>query len=275
MKSLGKATSIYIINLPSRPDRRTESIALMQTLNLEAFIVPAYSVQSVEIVSQNRYRNKLLLKLTELACWASHMRVWMTIANNTLLHNNTWSFIFEDDIDLEIDTPRILKSFSHSIWNEADLIYLGHCGDIPGTLIDQSWKHIHRVHQALRPSCTHAYAIRSDAARKLIYLLSKPSRAIDDSIVKLVDNHQLVAYSIHPPLAMQLPSSNTNPSDVNHRNEQSFIYRIQFLFKKFSHWLKRVPSYEKLNKSALQKANLTKAISWRKMYEQGVWKNYN
>ncbi|CAF1332397.1 unnamed protein product [Adineta steineri] len=191
MKSLGKATSIYIINLPSRPDRRTESIALMQTLNLEAFIVPAYSVQSVEIVSQNRYRNKLLLKLTELACWASHMRVWMTIANNTLLHNNTWSFIFEDDIDLEIDTPRILKSFSHSIWNEADLIYLGHCGDIPGTLIDQSWKHIHRVHQALRPS----YSNKENTPAELHFTPDKKyllvSNRGDENIViyNLNENH--------------------------------------------------------------------------------------
>ncbi|CAF4094136.1 unnamed protein product [Adineta steineri] len=273
IKSIGKASPIYIINLPSRPDRRTESIALMQTLNLEAFIVPAYSIHSTEILSRNKYRNKLLLKLTELACWASHMRVWLTIANNTPCQNNAWSIIVEDDIDLEIDTPQIMQSFSQAMWNEADLIYLGHCANTPGKLIDQSSKHNYRVHQALHPSCTHAYAIRSDAARKLIYLLSKPSRAIDDSIVKLVDNHQLVAYSIHPPLAMQQPVSKNNPSDVNQIDRQSFIYRIQFSIYKFTQWLYSVPSYEKLNKSALQKANLTKAISWRKMYEKGIWKN--
>src|SRR5262249_4243912 len=139
IKYLGKAYPIYIINLPSRSDRRTESIALIQTINLEAFIVPAYSIHSPEILIWNKNRSKLFFKLTELACWASHMRIWITISNYTYFNNNnTWSLIFEDDIDLEFDIPFIMQSFPHSIWSDADLIYLGHCANPPGKLIYQS-----------------------------------------------------------------------------------------------------------------------------------------
>jgi hypothetical protein len=87
-KYLGKASPIYILNLPSRYDRRTESIALIQTFDLEAFIVPAYSIHSPEILLHNQNQNRIFFKLTELACWASHMRLWITIANSTSSYND-------------------------------------------------------------------------------------------------------------------------------------------------------------------------------------------
>jgi GR25 family glycosyltransferase involved in LPS biosynthesis len=273
-KYLGKASPIYILNLPSRYDRRTESIALIQTFDLEAFIVPAYSIHSPEILLHNQNQNRIFFKLTELACWASHMRLWITIANSTSSYNdNTWSLVFEDDIDLEIDTPNIMKTFPHSIWNDADLIYLGYCANPPGKLIYQSSKHIYRIHQAIHPSCTHAYAIRSDIAKKFVYLLSKPSQPIDDSIIKLINKYHLIVYSIHPPLAIQKAVTKQNPSDVNQIDRQSFIYRIQLSIYTFLQWWNGVEFYENLNKSALKIANLTKAKQWRKMYEKNIWKN--
>ncbi len=273
IKYLGQASPIYIINLPSRSDRRTESIALMQTIDLEAFLVPAYSIHSPEILIHNQNRNKLFLKSTELACWASHMRIWITIANYTSHNDHIWSLVFEDDIDLEIDTPTIMQTFPHSIWMDADLIYLGHCANPPGKLIYQSTKHIYRIHQALHPSCTHAYAIRSYIAKHFVDLLSKPSRPIDDSIIELVHKYQLIVYSIHPPLAIQKPVTKTNPSDVNQRNRKSFIYHLQLAIYTFLQRWNEVEFYDKLHKSALKRANLTKAQQWRKLYEKGIWRN--
>ncbi|UJR21573.1 hypothetical protein I4U23_024656 [Adineta vaga] len=268
--NLGKISTVYLINLPTRDDRRTESIALLQRLNFDAFIVPAYSIYSREILSRQDFH--LFFTITELACWASHMRLWMTISNTTSCLNKTWSLIFEDDIDLETMTPQIIQSFPDSIWNEADLIYLGHCANPPGKLLYQSSKYSYRIHQALHPSCTHAYAIRSDTARKLVYLLSKPSKPIDNSLVKLVNNHQLVAYSIHPPLAMQKPVSQQNPSNVNRINRDSWIYHIQFSIYTFLQWLNGVELYDTLKNSTLKIANFTNAKHWRAKYEKGIWK---
>ena len=273
IKQLGQAYPIYIINLPSRIDRRTESIALMQTIDLEAFLVPAYPVRSPEILPSNRNRNNLFFTSTELACWTSHMRVWITIAHNTSgCNDDRWSIIFEDDIDLEMDTVHIMQSLPSSIWAEADLIYLGHCANPPGKLIYQFPTHNYRVHQALHPSCTHAYAIRSRTARILMSSLSSPSQPIDNAIVQLAKQLHLVVYSIHPPLVIQKPVSMSNPSDVNLIDRQSWMYRIQLLIYTFIQWWNGVELSEKLNQSAFERTNLISATEWRRTYETGIWK---
>ena len=273
IKQLGQAYPIYIINLPSRTDRRTESIALMQTIDLEAFLVPAYSIHSSQIARYNRKRTNLFFTATELACWASHMRVWLAVAQDTSSDNDDrWSVIFEDDIDLEMETVRIVQSFPSSIWTSADLIYLGYCANPPGKLIYQSSTHIHRVHQAIHPSCTHAYAIRTRTARILISSLSSPSQPIDNAIVQLVKEQHLIVYSIHPPLAIQKPVSVNNPSDVNLIDRQSWRYRIQLSIYTFFQWWNGVEITEKLHQSAAERANLTRAKQWRTVHETGIWK---
>lgn len=273
IKQLGQAYPIYMINLPSRTDRRTESIALIQTMDFDAFLVPAYSIHSPEIRPYTLNQNHLFFTSTELACWSSHMRVWITIAQNIATCNDDhWSIIFEDDIDLEMDTVHLMQLIPLSIWTEADLIYLGYCANPPGKLIYQFPTLNYRVHQALHPTCTHAYAIRSRTARILISSLSSPSQAIDNAIVQLVKQRHLVAYSIHPPLAVQKSVSMSNPSDVNLINRQSWMYRIQLLFYTFFQWWNGVELSQKLNQSAFERANLTRANQWRKTYETGIWK---
>ena len=268
-KSLGQASPIYIINLPSRLDRRIDSIAVAQKLDLQAVLVPAYSIDSPEISQLNHsYIHHFFFKSTELACWASHMRLWKTIAKNPY---SQWTLIFEDDVDLELDIVNIMQSFPKTIWEEPDLIYLGHCANPPGPLIYQSIHSNHRVHRAGHPSCTHAYAIRSASMEKLIDLLSNPQRPIDDSIVNLVENEQLLAYSIHPPVAVQRAVSTSNPSDVNRSDRHSWKYRVQYSIYTFLQWWNGVEFYEGLNQSTLQRSDRTKANYWRQRNERGIW----
>ena len=270
---LGQASPIYIINLPSRHDRRTESIGLIQRLNLEAFLVPAYSIHSAEVRRRHRTHTQWFFKLTELACWTSHMRLWVTIADTSLSPNeSTWSLVFEDDVDLELDIVNVMQSFPASIWSSADLIYLGHCANPPGHLIYQSSEYVYRVHQALHPSCTHAYAIRSSSAEKLVALLDQPRQPIDDSIITLVQQSKLIAYSIHPPLAIQKPISNRNPSDVNQTDRQSWMYRLRLSLYTLLQWYNGVELGETLYQSTLERVNLSQADQWRRMHEHALWK---
>lgn len=271
IQSLGRATSIYIINLPTRSDRRTRTVALIQAINLQAYLFPAYSIHSSEVLQRNANRDTFFFKSTELACWASHMRVWKTIINRTIDHD--WSIIFEDDIDLELNIHSIMQTFPSSIWNQTDLVYLGHCANPPGKLIYQSTTSIYQIHEALHPSCTHAYAIRKQAARKMIHLLSEPTRPIDDSIIELVNKRQLIAFSIHPPLVIQNPVTETNPSDVNQVNRQTFIYKIRLAFYTFLQWWNGVDLCQKLTSSTLKQVNLTQAEQWRRTHEKGIWKS--
>ncbi|CAF4245846.1 unnamed protein product, partial [Rotaria sordida] len=152
------------------------------------------------------------LTLVELACWASRFQIWSAITTSD--DNDSWSLIFEDDIDLETFTSEVLQSFPHDLWNKPDLIYLGSCGNISGSMICEE-AYGYRIHRALNPNCTHAYGIRSHAAAKLLRLLSSPRRAVDDEIVRLLNSEKLLIFSIHPSLALQKMTTPSNPSDVN------------------------------------------------------------
>ena len=274
-KSLGDILGIYIINLPERIDRRTESIALIQRLGLQAYLVPAYSSNSSDIIIRDRLRShRFLFNKNEFACWASHMRLWTTLANDASKNNNdSWALIFEDDVDLELNLVDIINRFPCFIWKQADLIYLGHCANPPGQLIYRSFKDHYRIHRALHPSCTHAYAVRLNALDQLVVLLAKPVESIDNALVRLIEKNSLVAFSIHPPLAIQKIVSKENPSNINQVDRESWIYRFKFYFYRFFQWLNGVELDQKLRQSTLQQSNRIKASLWRQKNEKGVWLN--
>ncbi|CAF1172856.1 unnamed protein product [Rotaria sordida] len=271
IKHIGQIKQIYIINLPNRPDRRTSTIALMKTLHFDAFIVPAHTINSPEVASRNHLVRNGHITLVELACWASHMQIWSAIADSK--SNDTWSLVFEDDIDLETFTSEVLKSFPHDLWNKPDLIYLGSCGNIPGSMIYEG-AYGYRIHQALNPSCTHAYAIRSRTAAKLLRLLSSPRRAVDDEIVLLSNSQKLLVFSIHPPLALQRSISPSNPSDIN-PVKPTLLFEVRVWISFILQWWRDVEVVDKLKDSALARADFDKAAEWRKKNEHGIWQNEN
>ena len=270
IKHLGTAKQIYIINLPSREDRRIRSIALFQTLDIDVSIVPAYNTHSSEVISRTHLLHKGSITLVELACWASHMQIWLDIATS---QNDTWTMIFEDDIDLEMSTFDILQSLPDDLWNIPDMLYLGYCGDPLGPVIYEAIQG-YRVHRAINPSCTHAYAIRSRTASKLIYLLSSPRRAVDDEIVRLVEEEKLLVFSIHPPLALQEKISSLHPSDVNPIKD-NWLFRIKTWFNLMIQWWKGVEFIDKLKDSALAHADYNKADEWRRNHENKISQSQN
>ena len=271
IKHIAAIRNIYVINLPRRPDRRTTSIALLQALQLDAHIVPALDIYSPQVLSRSHLVYTGQLTLLELACWASHMQIWTEIAAVAAAsgQNETWSLIFEDDIDLETTTVNILRSFPDDLWSQPDMIYLGHCGNPPGPLLYRGLED-YRVHRALNPSCTHAYALRSGAASRLVHLLSTPVRAVDDDIVRLVNAGKLSIFSIHPPLATQQLITFPHPSDVN-PPKNTWIYVIKLRINFFVKWWHGVEFVTALKDSALARANLSEADDWREMYESALW----
>lgn len=271
IKHIAAIRNIYVINLPRRQDRRTSSIALLQALHLDAHIVPALDIHSPQVLSRSHLVYTGQLTLLELACWASHMQIWTEIATAaaTSGQNETWSLIFEDDIDLETRTVDILQSLPHDLWSQPDMIYLGHCGNPPGLLLYHGLAD-YRVHRAFNPSCTHAYALRSRAASRLVHLLSTPVQAVDDAIVRLVNAGKLSIFSIHPPLATQQLITFPHPSDVN-PPKNTWIYVIKLRINVFVKWWQGVEFVTALKDSALARANLNEAEDWREMYESALW----
>lgn len=268
IKHLGPAKQIYIINLPHRQDRRTGSIGLFQKLQFDAFIVPGYTVHSPEVISRIHLTKTNPIRLCEIACWASHTQLWLEVAT---LPNDTWIFIFEDDIDLELSTFDILQSFPLDLWIKPDMIYLGYCGNAPGQLIFKGIEN-YRIHQALHPGCTHAYGIRSYSAKKLLQFLSSPHKPIDDTIIDLVNEKKLLIYSIHPPLALQQLNTSVQPAEITPQRSQLMFKIKTWTNYIFDRWT-GAEFGNKLKNSTLTKVNLKEADQWRKIYENKIWKN--
>jgi GR25 family glycosyltransferase involved in LPS biosynthesis len=269
-KRFAAVERIYIINLPNRIDRRTRSIGIIQTLDLDAIIIPAHNTHSPQVRSRIHLMNHGRITLAELACWASHMQVWLEVAART--NDTGWTLIFEDDIDLEFHLTDILQSFPRELWNTPDLIYLGHCGNPPGRFLFNATRDF-RVHQAINPSCTHAYAIRPRTASSLAQLLSSPRKAVDDEICDLVSVGKLLVFSMHPPLAVQQPSTALHPSDVNLARLDSWTYRMLKRLNHMIEWWRGVQFVDTLQDSTLAHMDLLKAADWRRDHEKEFWRS--
>lgn len=268
IKTIGNVKQMFVINLPYREDRRIGSIGLFQKLDFDAFIVPAYSIDSPEIRSRIHLTRKNSIRLVEIACWASHIQLWLEVASSP--NDNTWILIFEDDIDLELSTYDILQSFPSHLWTSPDIIQLGYCGNAPGRLIYTGLQG-YRLHQAKHPGCTHAYAIRSSSARKLLSFLSIPLKPIDDAIIDFVDDKQLLVYSIHPPLAIQQVNTSARRADVSPVRSR-FMYQIKtwtnFIFDTWT----GAEIGRQLKNSTLAQVNFVQANQWRIQHESQIWK---
>lgn len=269
VKNFSSISSIFVLNLPKRVDRRTEMIGILRRLKFSAFFVPALSADS-ELID---FHDRWFFKRTEFACWASHLRLWRSIEQNFLSQrtNSSWFLIFEDDVDLESNFQEIIFDFPESIWHEADLIYFGHCANPPGVLFHRSLSFRYRIHQAIHPSCTHSYAVKSSIISRLIRSMSKPTEPIDNALIKSIKTNSFRAFSLHPPVVQQKQVSTTNPSDVNLADRTRLFYRIQFRIYQFLQWWNNVEPEEKLQSSTLETINRNDAIEWRKNNERGIW----
>jgi hypothetical protein len=66
---------------------------------------------------------------------------------------------------------------------------------------------ISRIHPSFAPKCTHAYALSSEGARRLLLHLRYPpfaySRALDQAFSWLVSSGRLRSFSVVPSLVVQ------------------------------------------------------------------------
>jgi GR25 family glycosyltransferase involved in LPS biosynthesis len=80
----------YVINLPSRPDRRHHVVNQISKFQLNSIIIDAVSVEELGI------RNFGFLSPPAMACWKSHLKVFEAF----LQTNKTSAIIFEDDFQI-------------------------------------------------------------------------------------------------------------------------------------------------------------------------------
>ncbi|KAF8907711.1 hypothetical protein CPB84DRAFT_1822468 [Gymnopilus junonius] len=155
----------------------------------------------------------LVLTPARVACWHSHLYVIHKIANSLKSDNPGAALILEDDVDMEKDIVKQLRSLWPLLPPRWDIIFLGHCwsDERKGRLLMQNTSievpPYPQLYTSSSPKCTHAYALSRIGARRLLLHLRYPpfaySRAIDQAFSWLIESRRLNSFSIVPSLVVQ------------------------------------------------------------------------
>ncbi|RIA97804.1 hypothetical protein C1645_813686 [Glomus cerebriforme] len=149
------------------------------------------------------------------ACYVSHYKVWELIA----YHNYESALILEDDVDFEMDISRIMTKVHRYLPAYWEMLYLGHCsyeGDDDFYVKSHRWlgHYFVGLFKSKAPACTHAYAISSFGASKLLKEVVDPKEPVDVELVFKIQTGNIISYSLEPSIIVQWKNA-TNPSNVS------------------------------------------------------------
>ncbi|KAJ1917101.1 hypothetical protein H4219_003404, partial [Mycoemilia scoparia] len=119
-----------------------------------------------------------------VACWQSHLRVWKDIVDK----GHETAFIFEDDIDIQVDLHSLVKrgleiiSTQNSTFvdhidntkrhNDWDTIFVGHCSQSE-TENPPITPELTYLRKSKGPACGHGYIISQRGAQKFVDMTLK------------------------------------------------------------------------------------------------------
>ncbi|KAJ3342664.1 hypothetical protein HDU93_001644 [Gonapodya sp. JEL0774] len=170
-------SSIYVISLKKRTDRRDQMSKLLNFLDLPFSFVEAHDHSSPMVRKRPEMKSHEGYQMTagEVGCYVTHRGVWDAIQiRATESGDKRPVLILEDDVDLELELVRILNKILNSMETRPssaerhhqapqpnirwDLMYVGHCFE---TAMKQTDEMIAsgvdgRVRPAHEPKCTHA-----------------------------------------------------------------------------------------------------------------------
>jgi len=192
--------SIYVITMPSRIHY---VIGFYKSFNIDCSIFNAILIKDL-----HDYNNVYNLKLGEIACASSHMKV----LNDFLETNNKNILIFEDDItyysEIEYKNKNTLGLHINNYIYHAfislppdwDLLYLGRCWDDCNNHI-----HINKyIVQTYRTLCNHSILYSRKGAKILLDNISHPLKMpIDHIIANLTMSKKLKCYATKIPIFYQ------------------------------------------------------------------------
>ncbi|KAH9850609.1 hypothetical protein C2E23DRAFT_834642 [Lenzites betulinus] len=167
----------------------------------------------------------MLLTPAKIACWHSHLtairRVFASGVQLSSVNNRDPVLILEDDVDMEQDISKKLRTVWGLLPSDWDIVFLGHCWSdeahypaVPGQNEARADPKQVVLHPSYAPKCTHAYAINPASARRLLLHLSFPpfaySRALDQALAWLVQSKRIKAYSVVPSVVIQHKGSGSD-----------------------------------------------------------------
>ena len=172
----------YIINLKSRPDRK--SLAEQEACIFNNFCI-------IEATDSRYFDLGSARKNAEAACRDSHFRLLKHILHNRIEN----ALILEDDFYFDQDAPS-LQSYLESIPSDYQWLYFGINHQFGPTRVNDRWSKV------VRGSTTHAYHLKLDI---IPIILANIEMRKDKPIDLIYSDLQLAfnTYSCNPNLILQ------------------------------------------------------------------------
>ncbi|KAJ1947988.1 hypothetical protein EC988_005361, partial [Linderina pennispora] len=210
---------IYVINAEHRTDRKKTMARLMRYMDIDFEFFRATNKTEIDHPERRVFGPgdekwpqvppQHHIRSLELACMRSHMNA----LNDAIIHNYKTTLLLEDDIDMESDIKQRLGELLPAMPSKWDVLYIGHC---TREAFDKTEYHPH-LFRARRPSCTHAYAVTLEGAKRLLMLLQEqwpnPKGPYDVTLIDLIKRKKIEALSVEPPYIIQV-RDNVAPGDV-------------------------------------------------------------
>ncbi|RHZ35632.1 glycosyltransferase family 25 protein [endosymbiont GvMRE of Glomus versiforme] len=202
---------IYVINLPSRKDRREMMESLSKYLKLDFDFVDAVPKEDFETL--NEYLSDLEPQYK--ACYISHYRLYGDI----LKRGYRSSLILEDDVDIELNITDIMNTYIPYLPKDWELFYIGQCGQKEHKNPLNNQTSPFKVYKSESPFCTHAYAVSFLGAQNLLNLLINIKSPIDLELVHYIKKGKISSFTLEPSAIVQWKSKD-NPSDISPEQNQ-------------------------------------------------------
>lgn len=216
---------IYIINLKRSEKRKIDIMHKLDRLGVKASIFNAIDymqddfeqhVQQYDDSKRMRiYGNSLAPG--EIACYASHYKMWEYCAKN-----NKPIVIMEDDVEIQKDFPTAIFE-AEALIHEFKYIRLAATFKQPYLHIADVGSKFNLVRYIKGPQGMQCYALSPDGARMLLEKSQKWIMAVDHYI-DMSWLHKLPAYALHPLVV----SNGSFPSDCGSK-EQNKLGIVQKL----------------------------------------------
>ena len=159
---------IFVINLKRRPDRREEVSKMMAGMGIRFEFIEAVDggeMLPTEEARLNYYLNHFIderethgwvASVGQIGCWLSHVELWKKIVEE---HIDS-ALILEDD--LSFNKYEEFSDYMKETPEDWNVLMPGYCGGAVTKKIND------KIVLLDCPSCTHAYAVKRDAARVLL-----------------------------------------------------------------------------------------------------------
>jgi len=202
LKEIG-IKKIFLINLDRRIDRLSHALRMLGYLKLPCTRFSAIDARKMR-EERNKFdsRTKFIRNISSLnntngrtAAWQSHLQILFKIVDEAK-GNDKPVLILEDDFDMEVNAPSLIKKTLMILPKNWEIFVLGHSS------MECKQVYKNNICRAKNFYCTFAYIIRnSAAARKLINWSNTETPQVADIFwLQYIRNGSLVVYGAYPNL---------------------------------------------------------------------------